>query len=302
MLFVFVLGIAALTWAIFLVTDLVTAPARAQKLSVRRAATYGRVRLANRPGQESFKERVAEPLKERLASLALKLNPKASVESVSAKLLAAGLARRISPGSFLALKTGGAAGGALLGLLVGAGIGGPIGAALFAVGGAAGGFQVPDVFVSGQATRRRERVRVDLPDALDLLAVSVEAGLGFDAAIGKLTDHMSGPLAEEFGLMLGEMRVGESRVDALRKMSERVDAPELSAFVRAVIQADQLGMSLGRILRVQAADARLRRQAAAEEKAMKAPIKMLFPLALFIFPALFVVILGPAILNIMEVL
>ena len=145
--------------------------------------------------------------------------------------------------------------------------------------------------------QRRERIRSELPDALDLLAVSVEAGLGLDGAIAKLTEHMEGALVDEFALTLGEMRIGESRQDALKKMAERVPAPELAAFVRSVLQADQLGISLGRILRVQAADSRLRRQAAAEERAMKAPIKMLFPTALFIFPAMFIVILGPAVLN-----
>jgi tight adherence protein C len=112
---------------------------------------------------------------------------------------------------------------------------------------------------------------------------------------------MEGPLAGEFALTLSEMRIGESRSEALKRMSDRVDAPELSAFTRAIIQADQLGTTLGRILRVQAADARLRRQAAAEERAMKAPIKMLFPTVLFIFPAMFLVILGPAILNVQKI-
>ena len=145
--------------------------------------------------------------------------------------------------------------------------------------------------------RRRELVRAQLPDALDVLAVSVEAGLGLDGAIVKLTEHMEGPLIEEFALTLGEIRIGESRHEALKKLTERVPTPEVAAFVRSVIQADQLGISLSRILRVQAADSRLRRQAAAEEKAMKAPIKMLFPTVLFIFPAMFLVILGPALLN-----
>jgi tight adherence protein C len=108
---------------------------------------------------------------------------------------------------------------------------------------------------------------------------------------------MQGPLADEFGLTLNEIRIGEGRQDALKKLSERTDTPEVSGFVRSIIQADQLGISLGRILRVQAADTRLRRQAAAEERAMKAPIKMLFPTVLFIFPAMFIVILGPAFLN-----
>ena len=108
---------------------------------------------------------------------------------------------------------------------------------------------------------------------------------------------MDGPLAEEFALSLGEMRIGESRSEALKKMAERVGSPEMAAFTRSVIQADQLGISLGRILKIQASEARNRRQATAEEKAMKAPIKMLFPTVLFIFPAMFIVILGPAFLN-----
>src|SRR4029077_4656897 len=108
---------------------------------------------------------------------------------------------------------------------------------------------------------------------------------------------MSGPLVREFALLLSEIRIGEARQTALKNMATRVDAPELSSFVRAVVQADQLGISLGRILRVQAADSRLRRQAAAEEKAMKAPVKMLFSTVIFIFPAMFLVILGPALLN-----
>jgi len=162
------------------------------------------------------------------------------------------------------------------------------------------GFFAPDYGLTLKARGRKERVRAELPDALDLLAVSVEAGLGFDGALAKIKEHMDGPLAEEFALMLSEMRIGESRQEALKRLSDRVDVPELSAFTRAIIQADQLGTSLGRILRVQAADARLRRQAAAEEKAMKAPIKMLFPTVLFIFPAMFLVILGPALLNIQE--
>jgi tight adherence protein C len=108
---------------------------------------------------------------------------------------------------------------------------------------------------------------------------------------------MQGPLIDELGLALAEMRVGESRSDALKKLAARVDAPELSAFVRAIIQADQLGISLGNLLRVQASETRLKRQAAAEEKAMKAPIKMLFPTVAFIFPAMFIVVLGPAMIS-----
>jgi tight adherence protein C len=125
--------------------------------------------------------------------------------------------------------------------------------------------------------------------------------MGFDGAISKLTEHMKGPLADEFALTLSEIRIGETRQDALKKLAERTSTPELASFVRAIIQADQLGISLGRILRVQATDSRLKRQAAAEEKAMKAPIKMLFPTVMFIFPAMFLVILGPAFLNLSKI-
>ena len=159
----------------------------------------------------------------------------------------------------------------------------------------------PDFVLNMKIRSRRETIRAELPDALDLLAVSVEAGLGFDGAVTKLTEHMDGPLIDEFALMLSEIRVGETRSVALRKMAERVDAVEVSNFVRAVVQAEQLGISLGRILRVQANDTRNRRQAAAEEKAMKAPIKMLFPTVFFIFPAMFIIILGPAMLHILTV-
>src|SRR3989454_896503 len=146
------------------------------------------------------------------------------------------------------------------------------------------------------ALRMNPRVTVEMISAR-LLAVSVEAGLGFDGAITKLTEHMEGALTDELALTLNEMRIGESRHDALKKLAERAAAPEVANFSRAIIQADQLGISLGRILRVQATDTRLRRQAAAEERAMKAPIKMLFPTVAFIFPAMFLVILGPAFLN-----
>src|SRR5919197_1546962 len=155
----------------------------------------------------------------------------------------------------------------------------------------------PNFVLNSRVRSRQAAVAAELPDALDLLSVSVEAGLGFDGAVQKLTEHMEGPLIEEFELTLGEMRIGESRSDALKKMADRVTVPEMASFVRAIVQADQLGISLGRILRVQAADARLKRQADAVERALKAPIKMLFPLVMFIFPAMFIVVLGPAFLN-----
>jgi tight adherence protein C len=211
------------------------------------------------------------------------------------------MAGSITPTAFLATKGAAAIGGGFLGLVLGAAAGQPSRAPLFALVLAAIGFMAPGLVISMKGRRRREDIRAQLPDALDLLAVSVEAGLGFDGAVDKLTEHMDGALAEEFALTLGEMRIGETRQDALKKMAERAATPEVASFTRAIIQADQLGISLGRLLRVQASDSRDKRQAAAEEKAMKSPIKMLFPTVLFIFPAMFIVILGPAFLNLMEV-
>ena len=294
------IAFGCLAAAAFLVGEVATIPARERHGAVRRAATYGRFRLPGNERRIPFRERVIMPATSSLAGLVLRLNPKTTVETVRLRLLSAGLNNRISVNTFLASKAVGAALGLLLGVMFGVSVG-PLGAIVFTGAFAVGGFMLPSFLLSAKTRRRRERIKAELPDALDLLAVSVEAGMGFDGALVKLTEHMEGSLVEEFGFMLGEMRVGEGRQEALKKLAERVDTPEISSFTRAIIQADQLGISLGRILRVQAADTRLRRQAAAEEKAMKAPIKMLFPTVLFIFPAMFIVILGPALLNIKKV-
>jgi tight adherence protein C len=285
--------------AFFLLAETATLPARERLGSIRRAAGYGRAApVSTRADEGTFKERALVPLKFGLARAALRVTPRASMESVSLRLLSAGVGRKVSATGFLASKAALAVGGFFFGLLTS----GPAAKGFFvALVLAAVAFMLPDVFLTFKTRSRKEALGAELPDALDLLAVSVEAGLGFDAAVAKLNEHMDGPLSEEFALTLGEIRIGESRQKALQKMAQRVDTPEFSAFVRAVIQADQLGISLGRILKVQAEDSRHRRQLAAEEKAMKAPIKMLFPTVFFIFPALFIVILGPAFLNIGEI-
>ena len=294
------ISFACLAAAAFVVGEVATLPAREREGAVRRASNYGRFRVLMGERRIPFRERVLTPATASLAGLVLKLNPKTSVETVRARLQSAGLADRVSVNTFLAVKAVGAAFGLFLGVMLGISAG-PLGALVFTAGFAVGGFILPSFLLSSKTRRRRELIKSELPDALDLLAVSVEAGLGFDGAIVKLTEHMEGELIEEFRLTLGEIRVGEGRQEALKRMGERIDTPEISAFTRAIIQADQLGISLGRILRVQAADTRLRRQAAAEEKAMKAPIKMLFPTVMFIFPAMFIVILGPAFINIKKV-
>jgi tight adherence protein C len=289
------LAAACLGSALYFLSEFITAPVRERRNLVTRAAQYGRMRVNHGRELPKFRQRVVSPFVTRASRLMLRVNPRASLEAVNAKLMAAGM-RETSPAGFLAAQAALGAGGVVLGLVVMSSAPSSTGMLSVLVFGA-GGFIAPSFFVSGRARRRQAQVSSDLPDALDLLAVSVEAGMGFDGAVSKLTEHMEGPLIDEFELALGEMRIGESRSDALKKMADRVDAQEMAAFVRSIVQADQLGISLGRILRVQASDARLKRQSAAEERAMKAPIKMLFPLVMFIFPAMFIVILGPAFLN-----
>ncbi len=298
----FALALLLLAVSSYLVGEVVTQPTRDRNRALRRAVNYG-LHRSGTGGLERlrFNERVLVPATASFARLALRLNPRTTLDSISGRLLAAGMSRSITPTAFLAMKGAGAVGGALVGAALGAAAGGPTIGLAFAFAAGFGGFVAPGFVVGMRGRSRREEIRSQLSDALDLLAVSVEAGLGFDGAVAKLTEHMDGALAEEFALTLGGMRIGESRHDALKKLAERAATPEVASFTRAIIQADQLGISLGRLLRVQAADARLKRQAVAEEKAMKSPIKMLFPTVLFIFPAMFIVILGPAFLNLSEI-
>jgi tight adherence protein C len=294
-----ILAVVSIGAAIFYFAEVATSPMRTRRNLVHRAANYGRARTLTGKEIPRFRERALAPIMSKAARLMLRVNPRTSVESVSARLMAAGM-RNTSPTGFIATKGILTVGGGIVGLILGSVVS-PQQALLWALLLGLFGFIAPGVYLSSRVRRRQASVAAELPDALDLLSVSVEAGLGFDGAVQKLTEHMEGPLIEEFELALGEMRIGEGRQEALKKMAERSASPEMSSFVRAIIQADQLGISLGRILRIQAGDTRLKRQTLAEEKAMKAPIKMLFPTVVFIFPAMFIVILGPAFLNIAKV-
>jgi tight adherence protein C len=290
-----ILAAVCLSLSALCVGNIATLPARNRRARIRSAATYGHVRVSSSPDRARFQERVVGPVVTWLSRAMLRLNAKQNIESLSMLLMSAGM-RNTSAQTFLAAKGISAGAGILLGVAIGA-FSSVTAVFVFASVLGAVGYIAPAIVVSQRAKRRQGQIVRQLPDALDLLSVSVEAGLGFDGAIAKLTQYMTGPLSEEFELALGEMRIGESRSDALKKLALRAGTPEVSSFVRSIVQADQLGTSLGRILRVQATDTRNKRQSAAEERAMKAPIKMLFPTVAFIFPAMFIVILGPALLN-----
>ena len=161
------------------------------------------------------------------------------------------------------------------------------------------GYAIPEFWLGGRIKKRQKLILLQIPDALDLLTISVRAGLGFDGALGKVVEKLKGPLTEEFRRALAEIRVGKPRRDALRDIIPRTEVPALTNFIGAIIQAEQLGVSISKVLQVQSEQLRIERRQRAEEMAAKAPIKMLFPLVGCIFPSLFIVILGPAIILIM---
>jgi tight adherence protein C len=162
------------------------------------------------------------------------------------------------------------------------------------------GYTVPEFWLGGRVKKRKHAILLQIPDTLDLLTISVRAGLGFDAALGKCVEKLEGPLVDEFRRALAEVRVGKARRDALRDIVARTDVVPLTNFIGAIIQAEQLGVSISKVLQVQSEQLRIERRQRAEEMAAKAPIKMLFPLVGCIFPSLFIIILGPAIILIMQ--
>jgi tight adherence protein C len=156
----------------------------------------------------------------------------------------------------------------------------------------------PDAILNRQVEERQYQLRRTLPDVMDLLVISVEAGLGFEQALDRVVHSVPGPLSDEFSRMLGEVRAGSTRADAMRAMEQRTDIPEMRSFVLSILQADTFGVSIGRVLRSQADEMRVKRRQLAQERAQKAPVKMMVPMVFCIFPALFVVVLGPAAINI----
>lgn len=237
-----------------------------------------------------FTDRVMLPLLVMTGRLARRFSPGGVAEKLQNRLDVAGNPSGWSVERVLSVKGLGLLLGLGLGLAVGSG-----GTALLVAGVfAAGGFFLPDVLVYNTGVKRQTDLGRSLPDSMDLLTISVEAGLGFDAALSQVAQNTDGPLAGEFFRVLQEMQIGTSRAEAFRGLADRTTVPELKAFVSSLVQADQFGIPVASVLREQSKELRVKRRQRAEERAQKVPVKIMVPLVLFIFPVIFIVILGPA--------
>jgi tight adherence protein C len=245
-------------------------------------------------------ERAVAPVLTGLTNLGRRLTPVGYVDSVRQKFIRAGDGTNDAVDRYLAIRVNSIA--AIIPIIWFSFFWNPVGLSglpqllVFAIlifAAVAG----PDAMLNRRVEERQHDLRVKLPDILDLLTISVEAGLGFEQALDRTIAAVPGSLSDEFSRMLGEVRAGASRADAMRALDQRTNVPEVRSFVLAILQADTFGVSIGRVLRAQAEEMRIKRRQLAQERAQKAPVKMLIPMVFCIFPALFVVVLGPAMIN-----
>jgi len=253
--------------------------------------------------QQPLSERTIRPLIARLSRMGSRLTNASSSQTIEKRLALAGNPGDLRVSDWMGVKILVGIGSAIAVLLIFAGLMGSVTTGLFgAVIALLFGYTMPEFWLGRKIRARQSAILKMIPDTLDLLTISVRAGLGFDAALAKVVEKLVGPLTEEFRRALAEVRVGKTRREALRDMIPRTEVQPLSNFIGAIIQAEQLGVSISKVLQVQSEQLRIERRQRAEEAAAKAPIKMLLPLVGCIFPTLFIVILGPAIISIMVTL
>lgn len=287
-------GLVAITLAV-MVAAFAIAPARPEPPSVSRALAaieqrYARETKAQSVSAERFK------IPDWMMKLAERLSPAGIATIMQRRLDIAGNPKGWTSDRMLAVK-----GLALLVLAVTGALLGLHNPELLVFGalfGAAAGFFLPDVLLYNSGQKRQQKIPRELPDSLDMLTICVEAGLGFDAALAQVARHSKGPVAAEFARVLQEIQIGKSRSEAMRAMGERTTVPELKAFTAAVVQAAELGIPIAHVLREQAREMRVRRRQRAEEQAQKIPVKITFPLIIFLFPALLIVVMGPGLIEI----
>ncbi len=250
--------------------------------------------------QQPFYERVMRPTVQRLSRLSRRQEG-GMIAATDAKLEKAGFPGGLRGADWVGVKILSLIAFAIIGFLVGLLLtkGALAPALLFTLFGGALGYMAPEFWLGRKIRDRSMQMTLQLPDALDLLTISVEAGLGFDAALSKVVEKMEGPLVDEFRQALAEVRMGRLRRDALRDVATRADAQPVTNFIGAIVQAEQLGVPIAKVLQIQSNQLRIERRQRAEEAAAKAPVKMLFPMVGCIFPTIFIVILGPAVVTVM---
>ena len=296
------LGLLALAIGVALWTVLSSADEKATvRASLRQLDGYEVDNVRDQELLKPMKERTVAPVMERLVLLGKRFTPDGYSDKVRVRLTASGNSSPDAVDRFIAIKVIGFALAPVaiflvFGVLKMSGMTGLMVAGLLAAVMVYG----PDAILNRRVEERQREIQQMLPDVLDLLVISVEAGLGFEQALDRTVGSVPGALTQEFGRMLGEVRAGASRADAMRAMEKRTDVPELRSFVLAILQADTFGVSIGRVLRAQADEMRIKRRQMAQERAQKAPVKMMIPMVFCVFPALFVVVIGPAIINIKE--
>ena len=288
-------GVLLVTWALLGARSADPVQARLTQLgSLEGARSLEELEL-----RAPFFDRTMRPLMRRLSGVGARLTSRERLGRTETRLAEAGYPYGMRTVDFLGLKVvvAGATAG-LLFLLFGIALGAQSTGFILGLGGLILGFFIPDYWLSWKIRKRQKAILLAIPDSLDLLTISVKAGLGFDAALGKVVEKTFGPLSDEFRRALAEVRIGKPRRDALREMVARTNVPALASFISAIIQAEQLGVAIARVLEIQSEQLRIERRQRAEELAAKAPIKMLFPLIGCIFPSMFIVILGPALILI----
>ncbi|MHB1346897.1 MAG: type II secretion system F family protein [Candidatus Humimicrobiaceae bacterium] len=275
---------------------------RTPKTNIKQVSRYGPSNYVEDESNPSFYTRVGKPLFEKAANLVKKMSAGSIVESTRHNLELAGLLESLGVDGFLGIKLLIPFGFLFLAILVIIFTNLHFALKILIMILIPFTYLLPDLFLKGRISKRREEMRLALSNALDLLTISVEAGMGFNIALAKVAGNIKGPLGEEFEKMLHEIQIGFTRKEAFKNLDKRTDIPDFSAFIIAMIQAEVFGVSIGKVLRVQAAEIRTKRRQRAEEEGAKAPLKLVFPVVLCLFPAILVVILGPAIIRIYDVL
>lgn len=248
---------------------------------------------------QPFSQRVLVPIVRGLTGLAQRFTPQRSLEEVQHKIELAGMSHKLKPAQFFGYRIGAAILLGLLLILISRMTTFPLLQRLALIFGGFGlGFYLPTAWLGSKIKQRQNEVIKALPDALDLLTICVEAGLGFDAAMSKVAEKWNNELSRAFTKTVQEMQLGKLRREALRDMANSLDVSDVTSFAAAIIQADQLGVSMAKVMRIQSEQMRMKRRQRAEEKARQAPVKMMFPLVFFIFPTILIVLMGPAIIKI----